>query len=162
MGNRAGSARHPGHRVKDTAKLYGRRAEDFAAFRTDQLNRREAEAARAGLAVDPMPGAATAAVRSVGTAPPGRRQPGAAPPPGPGRARRCAHRRAGGSAAGAGEAELGSPDGSCPPWPTGRSGVFHELAEGAHRGHRVLAGSDAHVEHGHTRLLPRPETFLHI
>ena len=58
-------ARRPRRRVKDTAKLYGRLAEDFAAFRTEQLNRTEADATRAGLAADPMLAeAATATLRS--------------------------------------------------------------------------------------------------
>ncbi len=63
-------ARRPRRRVKDTAKLYGRLAEDFAAFRTEQLNRTEADAARAGLAADPM--LAQAATATLRSAPPPR------------------------------------------------------------------------------------------
>ncbi|MEZ5407729.1 MAG: hypothetical protein R2761_06875 [Acidimicrobiales bacterium] len=54
-------ARRQRRRVKDTAKLYGRLAEDFAAFRTEQLNRSEADAARAGGSADPALAAATTA-----------------------------------------------------------------------------------------------------
>ncbi len=62
MDNRSGGGRRPqGRRVKDTAKLYGRLAEDFAAFRTEQLNRTEVEAARAGVAADPLLATATTA-----------------------------------------------------------------------------------------------------